>query len=286
MFDWLRDDLPDMPTSTPGCDRPRAEVYDSPRSPVAVLMDTVAHLQLEVEALKSVQAGPSTVASKTLPVRSKPVEFMSTKVPKFGGVTSWDQYRKVFDAIVRSNWWDDAMVALQRMSHLEGDTTDHRAGWQITDASSRGRLGRKAGRPVDIFAIALETLAVKAFGDMGPNARLRLIRDRFVAGHDNCALRRHLDSVPQETPIRDIVDRCRVWESHTDTGVRRIVKPSAERALPVYTVDEPGVYSARPGGGGYYYPSSGTGCTRGVAEMFTSIRTGADTAASPDTHGN
>ena len=44
---------------------------------------------------------------------------------------------------------------------------------------------------------------------MGPNARLRLIyktQDWFIAGHENCALRQHLDIVPQETPIRDIVD--------------------------------------------------------------------------------
>ena len=73
--------------------------------------------------------------------------------------------------------------------------------------------------------MALETLAVKAFGDMGPNARLQLIRDRFVAGHENCALQRHLDSVAPETPIRDIVDRCSVWESHADTGVRRPLPP-------------------------------------------------------------
>ena len=33
-----------------------------------------------------------------------------------------------------------------------------------------------------------------------------LIQDRFVAGHENCVLCRHLDSVPTETPIRDIVD--------------------------------------------------------------------------------
>ena len=97
---------------------------------------------------------------------------------------------------------------------------------------------RQEGEDPLIFAIALETLAVKAFGDMGPNARLWLIRDRFVAGLENCALRRHLDSVPPETPMRDIVDRCRLWESHADTGARRIVKPSPERALPVYTVDE------------------------------------------------
>ena len=33
---------------------------------------------------------------------------------------------------------------------------------------------------------SLETLAVKAFGDMGQTARLCLIRDRFIAGHSNC----------------------------------------------------------------------------------------------------
>ena len=42
-----------------------------------------------------------------MPVRSKPAVFTSTKVPKFIGVTSWDQYRQVFEAIVRSNGWDD-----------------------------------------------------------------------------------------------------------------------------------------------------------------------------------
>ena len=36
----------------------------------------------------------------------------------------------------------------------------------------------------------------------------------------------------------DIVDRCRVCESHADTGAQRIVKPARERALPVYTADE------------------------------------------------
>ena len=47
--------------------------------------------------------------------------FTSTKVPKFGGATSWEQYRQVFDAIVLSNGWDDATAALQLLSHLEGD---------------------------------------------------------------------------------------------------------------------------------------------------------------------
>ena len=92
----------------------------------------------------------------------------------------------------------------------------HRTGWG-TDRTMwvPGRLAdyrrqfektaRKEGEDSSIFPIALETLAVKAFGDMSHITRLRLIRDRFIAGHDSCALRRHLDSVAPETPIRDIV---------------------------------------------------------------------------------
>ena len=39
------------------------------------------------------------------------VTFMSTKVPKFAGITIWEQYRQVFDAIVLSKGWDDATAA-------------------------------------------------------------------------------------------------------------------------------------------------------------------------------
>ena len=31
-----------------------------------------------------------------------------------------------------------------------------------------------------------------------------------------CSLRIHLDSVGPDTPMRDIVDSCRVWESHAE----------------------------------------------------------------------
>ena len=46
---------------------------------------------------------------------------MSTKVTRFFGVTSWEQYKQVFDTIVRSNGCYDATAALQLFSHLEGD---------------------------------------------------------------------------------------------------------------------------------------------------------------------
>ena len=87
--------------------------------------------------------------------------------------------------------------------------------------------------------------AVKAFGDMGQTARLRLIRDHFIAGHSSCELRRYLDSVPPETPIRDVVDRCRVWESHADPEIRRVRKPGPEPVYPAYVVGESMMYGWR-----------------------------------------
>ena len=122
-FDRVRNDWPDMPNSVPSHDKlsPKAEVHASDRSPEADLMETVAHLQLKVEALKFVQSAPPALAKRTLPVLSKPVAFTSTKVPRFSGGTSWDQYRQVFDAIVRSHGWDDKRVTLQLLSQLEGD---------------------------------------------------------------------------------------------------------------------------------------------------------------------
>ena len=47
--------------------------------------------------------------------------------------------------------------------------------------------------------------------------RDEMIRDRFIiAAQRTCSLSRHLDGVPPDTPIRDIVDRFRVWESHSE----------------------------------------------------------------------
>ena len=73
---------------------------------------------------------------------------------------------------------------------------------------------------------------------MGQTARLRLIRDRFIAGHISWELCWYLDSVPPETPIRDVVDRCRVWESHTDPEIRRISKPSPDPIYLAYVVGD------------------------------------------------
>ena len=42
-----------------------------------------------------------------------------------------------------------------------------------------------------------------------------------------------------ETPIRDIVDSCRVWESHDDSG-GVYLGPSPGRALPIHALDDVG----------------------------------------------
>ena len=186
----------------------------------------------------------------------------TTKVPRFHGTTSWEQYHQVFEAIVRSNGWDNDTAALQLFSHLEGDALNvahlvllarrlSRSGQVDALTAHYGspdrladygrqfkRTIRTIGEDPAIFATALETLAVKAFGDMGQTARLRLIRDIFLAGHSNCDLRRHLDSVSPETPIRDVVDRCRVWESHADPAVRQMSKPTPDPTHPAYAVGD------------------------------------------------
>ena len=47
-----------------------------------------------------------------------------------------------------------------------------------------------------------------------------------------------MDSVPQETPIRDVADRCHVWESHADPAVRRVDKPSPDPVYLAYAVGD------------------------------------------------
>ena len=179
------------------------------------------------------------------------------KVPWFDGSTSWEQYQQVFDAIVLSNGWGDAATALQLLSYLQDDALSvallipmplQASRKELTAAlsshyGSPGRLAnyrrkvdktvRKRGEDPSNFAITLETLAAKAFGNMGKH------RDRFIAGHESGDLRRYLDCVPPDTPLRDIVDRCRVWESHSDSSVRRVSKLMPEPAYPTYVVKQP-----------------------------------------------
>ena len=91
----------------------------------------------------------------------------------------------------------------------------HREDWR-TIGDGFERVSRVPGSDPSVFAVELETFAMRAFGNLSPLTRLQLVRDQFIAGQVGCTLRRHLDSVEPETPIQDIVDRCRMWESHVE----------------------------------------------------------------------
>ena len=78
---------------------------------------------------------------------------------------------------------------------------------------------RRPGLDPATFATDLGMLAIQGFGDMEEQARDTMIRDKFIAGQGQCALRRQLDGFVQDTPIGwGIVDNCRVWESHSDSN--------------------------------------------------------------------
>ena len=139
-----------------------------------------------------------------------------------------------------SNGWDDVTATLQLLSHLDGDALNVAllvpesqrvlSGVLMRSLSehygSPGRLAeykhqfrrafRRRGDDPSVFAIELETLARRAFAGGNTSIQLQLERDRFIAEQAECALRRHLDSMGPDTPMRDIVDSCRVWESHTE----------------------------------------------------------------------
>ena len=215
-------------------------------------MDTVSRIQKEMAILREENCLLRTLAASQVVQAPRRAALTTTKVPRFDGTTSWEQYHQVFEVIVWSNGWDNDTAALQLFSHLvqlarrlsrsglvDALTAHYGSPGRLADYRRQfERTTRTVGEDPAIFATALETLAVKAFGDMGQTARLRLIRDRFIAGHRNCDLRRHLDSVSPETPIRDVVDQCRVWESHAHPAVRRIGKPNPDPTYPTYAVGD------------------------------------------------
>ena len=151
--------------------------------------------------------------------------------------------RDVFEAIACSNGWDDVTAALQLLSHLDGDALNVALlvpeSWRVVPGflikslsdhcNSPGRLAeykcqfqrafRRPGDDPSIFAIELEALARRASIDIDTSIQLQMVRDRFIDGQVECALHRHLDSLGPDTPMANIVDCCRVWESHPDVEI-------------------------------------------------------------------
>ena len=166
--------------------------------------------------------------------------FTNTALPVFSGAECWFQHFHIIQAIVKSNGWSEETAALQLFAHLKGEalnvalllTKEKRESWTglVSGLSacyqSPGRLAvlrrrfesafRRPGLDLATFATDLGILAIQGFEDMKEQARDTMIRDKFIAGQRQCALRRQLDGFAQDTPIGEIVDSCRVWESHSD----------------------------------------------------------------------
>ena len=158
-----------------------------------------------------------------------------------------------------SNGWDDITAALQLLSHLDGDALNVAllvpesqrmlSGVLVRSLSehydSLGRLAaykrqfmrafRRPGDDPSAFAIEL---ARRAFVDVNTSIQLQLVWDLFIARQAECALRRHLDSMGSDTPMRDIVDSCRVWESHTEATDSWSGGPDPEYPRAMYQVAE------------------------------------------------
>ena len=216
--------------------------------PSRTLEVAVARLQKNIADYRK-EIKVSSVKSPAIP--SPPTKrsgFTSTPVPRFSGMSSWEQYRQVFEAITCSNGWDDVTTALQLLSHLDGDALNvallvPEFQWVLPGVlvkpssehyGSPGRLAenkhqfkralRRPGDDPSVFAIELETLARRAFVDIDSSIQLQMVRDRFIDGQAECALCRHLDSFGPDFPVRDIVDSCRVWESHIEVASSRQVR--------------------------------------------------------------
>ena len=168
--------------------------------------------------------------------------FTNTALPVFSGAECWFQHSHIVQAIVKSNGWPEETAALQLFAHLKGEalnvalllTKEKRESWtglvnglsayyqspsRLADLRRRFESAfRQPGLDPATFATDLGILAIQGFEDMKKQARDTMIRDKFIAGQEQCALRRQLDGFAQDTPIGEIVDSCCVWESHSDSN--------------------------------------------------------------------
>ena len=82
-------------------------------SPIDMLVNTVSHMQRDLAILRDENCTLRTPATSQVIQAPRRAAFTTTKVPRFDGTTSWEQYHQVFEAIVRSNGWDNDTAALQ-----------------------------------------------------------------------------------------------------------------------------------------------------------------------------
>ena len=170
-------------------------------SPSRELEDVVAWLQKDIteyqrELRYSGEKGPASPSQTT-----RRSGFTSTPVRRYSGKSSWEQYRQVFEAIACSNGWDDAMVALQLLTQMDGDALNiallvpesqrvlsgvlmtslsehYGSPWRLVEYERQSRRAfRRQGDDPSVFAIELEMLARKVFADIDSSIQLQMVRD-------------------------------------------------------------------------------------------------------------
>ena len=157
--------------------------------------------------------------------------FTNTALPVFSGAECWFQHFHIVQAIVKSNGWPEETAALQLFA-LNVALLLTKEKWEswtglVSGLSPYYRLAvlrrrfesafHRPGSDPATFATELGILAIQGFEDMKEQARDTMIRDKFIAGQRQCALRQQLDGFAQDTPIGEIVDSCHVWESHSES---------------------------------------------------------------------
>ena len=126
--------------------------------------------------------------------------FINTAVPRFDGTFCWQQVKWMVT--------DDGSSSTVRTPRREA----------LNVALLMPVKERERWKDLVDGLSELGILAVRGFADMGERARNLMIHNKFIAAQQSCELRRHLDGAAADASIRDIVDSCRVWESHTEAG--------------------------------------------------------------------
>ena len=114
-------------------------------SPVDMLVDTVSCIQKEMAIHREENRLLRTPATSQVVQVPRWAALTTTKVPRFDGTTSWEQYHQVFEAIVRSNGWDKDTAALQLFSQGGRRAECRSFGTANATAVSVGIGGRTGG---------------------------------------------------------------------------------------------------------------------------------------------
>ena len=179
--------------------------------------------------------------------------FTNTVLPIFNGTEGWYQHIHIVQAIVKSNGWPEETAALQLFIHLKGEALnvalllakEERESWTgLVDGlaayyQSPGRLAalrkrfsdafRQPGLDPATYATNLGMLAIQGFGDLRGQIRDKLIRDKFIDGQEQMALRRQLDGFSEDTPIGEIVYESEVGSRDSRAWERKKVEEVIER---------------------------------------------------------